>query len=92
MLSTKTMLRWASNKAVQYCRGLSTSSTTEKFISPRIPAKHKIAEEVEELMNAQMNMEAESSHFYLSCASIAEQKKMAGVANFFYVQANEVFD
>lgn len=52
-------------------------------------SNHKIAEDVEVLMNVQVGMEAEASHFYLSCASLAEQKNMTGVSKFFYSEANE---
>lgn len=48
-----------------------------------------VSKKIQELLNAQVALEAESSQFYLAMASWAEVKGMQGVANFLFRQSDE---
>ena len=43
-------------------------------------------------MNVQVGSEAAASHYYLACASIADQRRMTGIAEFLYGQAQHERD
>jgi ferritin len=48
-----------------------------------------ISKKVEKALNKQLQLEAESSHFYLSMASWAESNGLSGVAKFLYRHSDE---
>lgn len=63
-------------------------------LAPSLPhvSHQKIPAKVEVLMNVQVGSEAAASHYYLACASIADQKRMEGISEFLYGQAQHERD